>query len=69
MNYFVSTNAKNMFDVIESKQDTGEECVIATFASREDARAQSRILNLGGGFDGWTPNFFLTKTNNVGDLN
>ena len=28
----------------------------------EDAKSLSKHLNFGGGFGGWTPNFFLNKT-------
>lgn len=35
--------------------------VIKSFYSREKAKKLLRHLNLGGGFDGWTPTFFMKK--------
>lgn len=37
--------------------------IIKTFQSREKAKRFLRHLNLGGGFDGWTPTFLLKKLN------
>jgi hypothetical protein len=50
---------KSMYDVLE--ETTGQ--VIKSFASDRFAEARSfmRHLNLGGGFDGWTPTFFIEK--------
>jgi hypothetical protein len=50
---------KSMYDVLE--ETTGQ--VIKSFAGDRfsDARAFMRHLNLGGGFDGWTPTFLLKK--------
>lgn len=35
------------------------EQVIRSFKDNAEARKFLRHLNLGGGFDGWTPSFFL----------
>ena len=45
-------NAFNVFEV-------PTEQVIKTFSDNKEARKFLRHLNLGGGFDGWTPTFFL----------
>lgn len=37
----------------------GEVRDILTNMNEESAKEMSRNLNFGGGFDGWTPNFFL----------
>ncbi len=49
------------YNVIEVKT-TGEECVLKEFTEKEEAKKFRKFLNLGGGFDNWTPNFFLVKT-------
>jgi hypothetical protein len=50
---------KSMYDVLE--ETTSQ--VIKTFPGDKfsEARAFMRHLNLGGGFDGWTPSFLLKK--------
>lgn len=35
--------------------------IIKTFKDNKEARKFLRHLNLGGGFDGWTPTFFLKE--------
>jgi len=52
---------KSKYDVLE--ETTGQ--VIKSFAADRfaEARAFMRHLNLGGGFDGWTPSFLLKKIN------
>jgi len=51
------TSEKNcpIFNVIE----TTTKQVIKTFKTQKDAKEFMRHLNLGGGFDGWTPTFLL----------
>lgn len=49
------------FNVVEVRT-TGEEYSLKSFSNKEEARKFRRFLNLGGGFDNWTPNFFLVKT-------
>ena len=46
---------ENVFTVIEKTTDQ----VIRSFGNTKEAKAFLRHLNLGGGFDGWTPSFFL----------
>lgn len=60
MGYRVVENEK-MYDVIERRTETKEEYTIKRFTNKEDAKKFSRHLNLGGGFDGWTPDFFLIR--------
>ena len=50
---------KSMYDVLE--ETTGQ--VIKSFPGDRfsEARAFMRHLNLGGGFDSWTPSFLLKK--------
>jgi hypothetical protein len=55
----VEVKDKKQFNVVERRPQFSEEYTIKTFSDKEDARKMSRTLNLGGGFDGWTPSFFL----------
>lgn len=48
-----------VWKVVERRTELKEEYDIKTFTNKEDAKKFSRFLNLGGGFDGWTPSFFL----------
>jgi hypothetical protein len=41
------------------------EQVIKTFRDKTEARAFLRHLNLGGGFNGWTPTFFMRPLENI----
>jgi hypothetical protein len=52
---------ENKFRVIEKRPETKEEVVIREFSDKDTAKTLSRSLNLGAGFDGWTPNFFLNS--------
>lgn len=45
----------NFFKVFEVPTDQ----VVKIFSDNKEARKFLRHLNLGGGFDGWTPTFFL----------
>lgn len=45
------------YEVVEN----GTRQVIKTDLSHNQAKALCRHLNFGGGFDGWTPPFFLQK--------
>jgi hypothetical protein len=51
---------KSMYDVLE--ETTSQ--VIKSFPGDKflEARSFMRHLNLGGGFDSWTPSFFLKST-------
>lgn len=59
----VEVKDKKQFNVVEKRTHFAEEYVIKTFSDKEDARKMSRSLNLGSGFDGWTPGFFLNSVN------
>lgn len=48
------------YNVVEVRT-TGEERVLKTFSDKEEAKKFRRFLNLGGGFDNWTPDFFLVR--------
>jgi hypothetical protein len=54
MNYKINGKAKK-FEVVE----VATEQTIRIFPSKEKAKTLLRHLNLGGGFDGWTPSFVL----------
>lgn len=59
MNYVIQKiDAK--FGVFE----THTEQLIKYFDKKEEARKFLRHLNLGGGFDSWTPSFFLRDISN-----
>ena len=63
MNYnLVEGQDKSMYDVLEETTNQ----VIKSFPGDKfsDARAFMRHLNLGGGFDSWTPSFILKKIQN-----
>ena len=53
MNY--KLKVENGVSVIETSTDQ----IIRSFDNLDSARKFLRQLNLGGGFDGWTPSFFL----------
>jgi hypothetical protein len=52
---------RNRYAVIEK----GSEFVIATFNLNKDARELCRGLNLGQGFDGHTPEFFIQEFKSI----
>ena len=58
MNYKIKNN-NNVFDVLE----TATNQIIASFPTQKEAKDLLRKLNLGGGFDGWTPTFILKTIN------
>jgi hypothetical protein len=59
MNYeIIQTNENGKFYSIK---ETETDHIIATFKKSVDAKKMAKHLNLGGGFDGWTPNFFVKK--------
>jgi hypothetical protein len=60
MNYkIVETSEKNclVYNVVENMTDQ----IVRSFSVHKEAKKLLRHLNLGGGFDGWTPTFFLKK--------
>jgi hypothetical protein len=56
LNYKIVNN-DTMFDIFETQTEQN----IKSFDDNTEARKFLRHLNLGGGFDGWSPNFFLYK--------
>jgi hypothetical protein len=54
MNYRINSK-KNIFEVYE----TATEQVIKSFSDAKEAKKFMKSLNLGSGFDGWTPSFVL----------
>ena len=56
MNYKI-ISYPNKFDVLE----TNTSHIIGTYSLYKEAKDLLRHLNLGGGFDGNTPNFFMKK--------
>ena len=57
MSYYVDerkTKTSKLYHVIE--KDTGH--IVTSSDAEKTARTQCRSLNLGAGFNGWTPEFF-----------
>lgn len=54
MSYSVIKNEKNVFDILE--KDSGNVIEVKKTDEKE-VRSICRKLNLGAGFDGWTPDF------------
>ena len=54
IDYRIQKNKKN-FDIFETRTET----VIASVLVKSDAQKIAMHLNMGGGFGGWTPGFFL----------
>jgi hypothetical protein len=64
MNYnLVEGKNKSMYDILEETTNQ----VIKSFPGDKfsEARAFMRHLNLGGGFDGWTPSFLVKNISNT----
>lgn len=58
MSYSVIKNDKNLYDIFEKDS----EVVIEVGKQNEaEARAVCRKLNLGSGFNGWTPEFVAKR--------
>jgi hypothetical protein len=60
-NYKIVQN-KRSYTVVETATNHN----IKTFSLARDAKAFMRHLNLGGGFDSWTPQFFLVSLKKTG---
>lgn len=60
MSYIVKEN-DGTYDILEKNTDI----LIKLGYSKEDARELCRKMNLGSGFNGWTPLFFTEKPNVV----
>lgn len=56
MSYTVVTS-ENSYKVVEK----GSGLVVSVYKIETDARNICRSLNLGSGFDGWTPPFFAAE--------
>ena len=61
MNYKLITNPGHFFDVLETTTNQ----IVFTSAEHSKAKEFLRHLNLGGGFDGYTPSFFMKKIKNI----
>ena len=54
---YTTRNKNNLFEVVEK----GSDLVVAVRKTKDDATRLTRSLNLGAGFDGFTPSFFTLK--------
>jgi len=62
MNYKINADEnKTNYVVIETQTDQ----VIKQISDFSEARKLMKHLNLGGGFDGWTPSFLLADFSNI----
>ena len=61
-NYRVKKSDK-IYEVHEGETDQ----VVARFKKEKSAKTMARDWNLGGGFSGWTPSFFLNGKNIFSD--
>jgi hypothetical protein len=59
MGYRILKNVEDGYKITEVNE--GESKDIAFIAKEEAARKLQKHLNYGGGFDGFTPDFFLQK--------
>lgn len=57
VNYKVEQTSDKKFSVKEVKTEQ----IIKVFSNNKDAREYMKGLNLGRGFDGWSPSFILKK--------
>jgi hypothetical protein len=53
------------YEIVEKRPQFSEEVSVTIMKDEDGARKMSRHLNLGGGFDGFTPNFFGLRYNVV----
>jgi hypothetical protein len=56
MSYYIKQQDAK-YQIVEK----GTELVVQEFVDKDKARARQRHLNLGGGFNGFTPEFFCVK--------
>ena len=54
----VSGYAHSTYEVVEVETDQ----IIKSDMTKDHAKSVCRHLNFGGGFDGWTPAFFIEKS-------
>lgn len=57
MSYSVVKNEQGTYDLLEKESDT----MIELHKDEEEIRSICRKLNLGSGFNGWTPNFVAAR--------
>jgi hypothetical protein len=55
MNYKTIQTTSQKYNVIETTTNQ----IVKVFTLQKEAKEFMRHLNLGGGFDGWTPSFLL----------
>lgn len=58
MSYSVVKNEKNRYDIFEKESDV---VIEIAKADENEARAVCRKMNLGSGFNGWTPDFVAKR--------
>ena len=61
MNYKIITEKGKNYIVVETQTDQ----TIKSFSDFNQARKLMKFLNLGGGFDGWTPSFLLVDFSKI----
>lgn len=57
VNYKIQKSENGMHEIVETQ--TGN--IVGGNLDAQQAKVSCRHLNFGGGFDGWTPTFFLVK--------
>lgn len=58
MSYSVIKNEKSLYDIFEKESDV---VIELSKTDEKDARAVCRKMNLGSGFNGWTPEFVAKR--------
>jgi hypothetical protein len=58
MSYSVIKNEKNLYDIFERDSEV---VIEVNKQSEDEARSVCRKLNLGSGFNGWTPGFLAKR--------
>lgn len=54
INYKIQKN-QDQFDILETQTNQ----IIESHKMQQDAKKRVKHFNFGGGFDGWTPSFFM----------
>lgn len=65
MGYRIEKQKSGKYHVIENVPELGEDRVIMSYDDPDTAKKLKKFLNLGGGFAGFTPGFFLIDTSLV----
>lgn len=68
-NYICNPIQNDDGDFFWTVLETATDQVINSFIFEDEARSYARFLNKGGGFDGFTPSFVLTKVEIPEDIN